>query len=96
MQHNNFHTIKFILILTVIVSFLLSITSTQLSELQDENVEIDKKKNILKVIGINVSNMTSESILNVYQKSVKEIILNENGELIDSLLIENLIFSSAS
>ena len=90
MQHSNSHTIKFILLLTIIVSFLLSITSTQLKTLQDKNVEIDRKKNLLKSIGLDVSDLNSENILNEYNIRISDVIIHLNGEIATKIKFEDL------
>ena len=90
MQHSNSHTIKFILLLTIVVSFLLSITSTQLASLQNENVEIDRKKNLLKSIGIDVSDFNSNQILSEYRTRIADVIIHLNGEVATNIKFEDL------
>mgnify|MGYP003956694701 CR=1 FL=1 len=90
MQHSNSHTIKFILLLTIVVSFLLSITSTQLASLQNKNVEIDRKKNLLKSIGIDVSDFNSDQILSEYRIRVADVVIHLNGEVAINIKIEDL------
>ena len=45
----------FILTITVICSLLLSLVSEVLEERQDKNVAIDRKKNILSAVGVDIS-----------------------------------------
>ena len=90
MQHSNSHTIKFILLLTIVVSFLLSITSTQLAYLQKKNVDIDRKKNLLKSIGIDVSDFDSEKILREYNIRISDVIIHLNGEIATNIKFEDL------
>ena len=45
---------------------MLSLTATQLRERIEYNIEVDKKKNIIKSIGIDVSEMTLDDIVNEY------------------------------
>ena len=86
MQHSNLHTIKFISILTIFVSLLLSITSTQLKNMQIQNVEIDMKKNILKSIGLKLDKASSEEIINQYNKYIDEIVFASNGKKVEILI----------
>tara|TARA_Y100000590_G_scaffold456154_1_gene606176 strand:+ start:284 stop:1018 length:735 start_codon:yes stop_codon:yes gene_type:complete len=90
LQHSNSHTIKFILLLTIVVSFLLSITSTQLAYLQKKNVDIDRKKNLLKSIGIDVSDFDSEKILREYNIRISDVIIHLNGEIATNIKFEDL------
>ena len=90
MQHSNINTIKFITILTITVSSLLSITSTQLKILQMENEELDKQKNILKAIGLDLSKSSIDNIKYEYDNRIRNVILDLNGNMLDSIKFENL------
>ena len=60
----------FITLVTVIVSLLLSIASTQLKSFQNFNIEVDKKKNVLKSVGLNVAIMSSNDIIKEYKNRI--------------------------
>ena len=90
MQHNNCYTFRFITIITLVVSLLLALASTQLKELQEFNVELDKKKNILKCIGKDVALMNAGSIIREYKNNIRNIILNFNGDIAANITSENL------
>jgi len=90
LQHSNIHTIKFITFLTIIVSSLLSITSTQLKILKAENVELDKQKNILKAIGLDLSKSNMDNIKYEYENRIRNVILDLNGKIINNVKFENL------
>ena len=90
MQHNNFYTFRFIAIITFVASLLLALASTQLKELQEFNVELDKKKNILKCIGKDVALMNAGSIIREYKNNIRNIILNFNGDIAANISSENL------
>ena len=45
----------FIALLTISVSLILSLASTQLKTLQNTNIEVDKKRNVLKCLGLDIS-----------------------------------------
>ena len=79
MQHSNFQTIRFVVILSVIVSLLLSFASTQLKSMQVFNMELDKKKNILKSIGLNFSGLNSDAIIAKYNDRITEVIIDMEG-----------------
>ena len=72
------------------VSLLLALTSTQLKELQEFNIDLDKKKNILKCIGKDLSLMNADDIFKEYESNISNIILELNGDVIDNIASENL------
>ena len=90
MQHNNFYTFRFISILTLVVSLLLALASTQLKDIQEFNVELDKKKNILKCIGKDVTLMKADEIIEEYKSNISNIILKLNGDVVANIASENL------
>ena len=90
MQHNNFYTFRFIAIIAFVASLLLALASTQLKELQEFNVELDKKKNILKCIGKDVALMSADAIIKEYKSNIRNIILNSNGDIAANIASENL------
>ena len=90
MQHNNFYTFRFISIITLVASLLLALASTQLKELQEFNVELDKKKNILKCIGKDLALMNADAIIKEYKSNISNIILNSNGDITANIASENL------
>ena len=72
------------------VSLLLALTSTQLKNLQEFNIELDKKKNILKCIGKDLSLMNADAIFKEYKSNISNIILNSNGYIAANIASENL------
>ena len=80
----------FIIILTIVSSFLLSFASSQLADRRIYNEEVDKKKNILKSIGLDINSMTSVEILDKYKNGIEEIIIDINGSKIDSIKFNDL------
>ncbi|MEE2858579.1 MAG: NADH:ubiquinone reductase (Na(+)-transporting) subunit C [Candidatus Neomarinimicrobiota bacterium] len=91
LQHSNFQTIRFVMILSVIVSFLLSIAATQLKSMQIFNIELDKKKNILKSIGLDSSDLDSEKIIYEYNNKIKEVVINKDGSINSTVNFNNLV-----
>ena len=81
----------FAFILTLVVSMLLSLTATLLDDKIEENIEVDKKKNIIKVIGLYNEGMLSEEIVNSYKKSISEVIIDSDGNERNDIKLENLI-----
>ena len=72
------------------VSLLLALTSTQLKNLQEFNIELDKKKNILKCIGKDLALMNADAIIKEYESNISNIILNSNGDIAANIASENL------
>lgn len=77
-------------ILTVVVALLLSLTATQLREKIAYNIEVDKKKYIIKSIGVNVSEMTQDDIVNEYKKIINEFVIDSKGNEVANLKIGDL------
>jgi len=77
--------------LTLIVSVLLSLAATLLNDKIKENIEVDKKKNIIKVIGLYKEGMLSEEIVNMYEASIDEIIIDSNGNERDGIKFQDLL-----
>ena len=77
-MHSNRYTFTFTIVITIIASTLLALASTVLEERQDYNIDVDKKKNILKCVGINVDEMSSEMIVEEYSRNIENLIIAEN------------------
>ena len=90
MQHNNLYTFKFISIVTILASLLLSLSSTQLKDRQEYNIKVDKKKNILKSIGLDVASMDDNEIMREYNQRIKDIVLSINGERLNNISLDDL------
>ncbi len=78
-MHTDFQTYRFVLLISIIAAFLLSITSTTLSDLQDFNIEVDRKKNVLKCVGMDLSGMNSEDIVTSYNSVIQEKVISLDG-----------------
>ena len=82
----------FIALLTISLSLILSFASTQLKTLQNTNIEVDKKRNVLKCLGLDVSLLSSENIISEYKTRISEIITDVNGNYMESLNFSELTF----
>ena len=83
----------FIGVFAIIVSLILSVASTQLKPFQDTNIEVDKKRNVLKSLGLDVSVLTPENILSEYKARISEVIIDMKGNYIDSFSYSDLVFT---
>ncbi len=74
--NKNSYTFMFAAAMVVVVAALLSFAATSLKPMQDKNVELEKKQNILSSIGVNVSR---EEAKDAYAQYVKEeLVIHEN------------------
>ena len=75
----------FILCLTFVCSFLLSLFSEGLKTRIISNKELDKKKNILQTIGVNTNILSNDDINKSFSDNISEIILDLNGNKISNI-----------
>lgn len=80
--NSNVYTIAYASVMVIIVAFCLAFISSALRPIQDDNVANDKRGQILKALNLrDVKDVQAE-----YDKVlIKDIILNVNGEVIDSV-----------
>lgn len=76
--NKNTYTIVFAAIMVIIIAAILSVTSLRLEPLQDINIALEKKQNILKSIEVEVSRGKAEEDYSIYIK--EEFVLNHLGE----------------
>lgn len=82
MQRSNLYIIVYTAILTIVCGALLAIAAEGLKPKQQENVELEKKKNILN----SVMKLTgSEDIKSIYSNRVKSYIINTSGDVVDGV-----------
>lgn len=79
--NSNSYTIIYASVMVIIVAFLLAFVSSSLKPIQDKNVELDTKKQILAALNVkNVKDAGSE-----YNKCVKaDMLMNADGTLIEN------------
>ena len=81
----------FILTITVFSSFFLSLASVGFKSKKDKNIEIDKKKNILSSIGIDISDFDITDIDTYFKKNIDTLIINLDGDVQNGIEINNLL-----
>ena len=74
MQHNKVYTFIFVCLVSIISSFLLAFAYTKLKNKHAFNVELDRKKNIIECLGIDIDNYNAEDIIREYDMRIKEIV----------------------
>lgn len=79
--NSNTYTIIYASVMVIIVAFLLAFVSDVLKDKQTENVELDKKKQILTSLNVNYE---GEDAAALYDKYVQqELIINYAGEVVE-------------
>ena len=80
----------FILIITIVSSFFLSLASEGFKDKRNKNIEIDKKKNILSSIGLDIESFNISDIDNYFKNYIDTLIINLDGDVIDNISISDL------
>ena len=84
------YTIVFTTIVTVVLGLGLSVTADSLRERQSINEELDIKKNILSVLGFNLSSdWGNDQIQSLYEKNINELIVDKTGSILGSIESSN-------
>tara|TARA_B100000902_G_scaffold149672_1_gene146249 strand:+ start:16539 stop:17321 length:783 start_codon:yes stop_codon:yes gene_type:complete len=79
--NKNSYTFSFAAIMVVLIAALLSISYIFLKPFQTKNVELEKKQNILKSVGVNIDRNNSE---NEYSKYItQELVINQEGDVLE-------------
>ena len=80
----------FILTITIICSFFLSLAAEGLKDIYNKNVEVDKKKNILNAIGLDISEYSVVDIDKYFMDNIDTLIVDLEGIIIDDISISDL------
>ena len=80
-SNSNVYTFIYASVMVILVAAILSITAIKLKPLQDKNVEVEKKKNILASVSIQATADNAEELY--AEKIVNSYIVNSKGEKID-------------
>ncbi|MFV0392686.1 MAG: NADH:ubiquinone reductase (Na(+)-transporting) subunit C [Paludibacteraceae bacterium] len=78
--NKNSYTIIYAIVMVAIVALLLALVSGALKEKQTANVELDKKKQILSSLNVELSGQNIESLYNQYIPGA--MVINSKGETI--------------
>ena len=80
----------FILTIAIVCSLLLSLASEGLKDLRNKNIEIDKKKNILTAIGIDVNSFSVLDIDKYFADNIDTLIIDTLGNTIPNISITDI------
>lgn len=78
--NSNGYTLMYATVMVIIVALTLAFVSGALKDIQDTNVKLDKKKQILSSIKVNTEDGDAEALYNQYIG--KAVIINEKGEVL--------------
>lgn len=78
----------FAIIISAITAVILVVASQALKPLQEENIALDKKKSILKSVWMGTDDKAQ--VESIYGESVKEYVVNSDGELIEGLSTDDV------
>ena len=90
-MRSNTYVLLFTALVTVILGFLLSVTYSQLKELQEQNVAVDMRKNILRSLDIREEEgeiWTNETVQSLYETFIRTTILDSDGRDVSGVTIE--------
>ena len=91
--NKNSYTLIYAVVMVVVVALLLALVSSGLKDIQNNNVKLDKKKQILSSLNIQLDGQDANTL---YEKHiVKELVLNIKGEVVsekmgDAFVIDEL------
>lgn len=78
--NKNSYTIIYAIIMVVVVALLLAFVSGALKSKQNANVELDKKKQILSSLNVDLNGQDAEALYNQYIQ--KAVVINSKGEIL--------------
>lgn len=97
MRNNNFGTLGFVFIMTVVVALLLSFLFYGLKDRVERNEAVYNKQFTLKALDSYlekpVSEMTPEEILSIFQEQIDQKVINSDGEVLSDEEVEALGYS---
>jgi len=91
--HKNSYTLFFAAMVTVTCSILLSSAANLLKDRQQENIALDKQKNIIASAGFKAEEgkeFTRQDILKIYDENIKSSVLDLQGKIVEGKKIAEL------
>ena len=82
-------SILFALMTAIICSLLLTAGAAGLKQRQLENIEVDKKRNILRAVGLldNRTQASKQKIQEIYEQRIRSLWVSPDGEIMDAASI---------
>jgi Na+-transporting NADH:ubiquinone oxidoreductase subunit C len=91
-RQSNLYTFLYITGIALVTALVLSAASQTLKPLQEKNVELDMKKNILIAVGLYKEKGCD--VAACYKNSIKGIVVNHKGEVVASVEPESIDFEA--
>ncbi len=83
-MHSTNYIIRFTIVMTVIVAFVLALMVSGLKDIHAENEAVYNKKGILSAVaaqlGKDIANMPNEEVQDIFSKQIEQKVLNARGE----------------
>ncbi len=92
-MYKNSYTLFFAAMVTITCSILLSSAATLLKDRQQENIALDKRKNIIECAGYGAEEgkqLFREDILRIYDEKIISIVIDVNGNVIENKNVSDL------
>lgn len=93
-MHSTRSVITFVLIMTSIVALLLALLQNGLKARHDKNESIYSKKATLAAVAEHIdgdfAKLTGDDIQAIFDKQVKQMVVNHKGELVESAALETM------
>ena len=80
-MHSNQYTLIYAAVLSIITAVVLAVAAEGLKPLQDENIALDTRSNILKAVRINYTDRAK--INETYETAIEEQVVNMSGEVLE-------------
>lgn len=87
--NKNSYTLIYAVVMVVVVALLLALVSSGLKDIQNNNVKLDKKKQILSSLNIQLDGLDANTLYE--QHIVKELVLNIKGEVVSEKMGEAFV-----
>ncbi|PCJ18592.1 MAG: NADH:ubiquinone reductase (Na(+)-transporting) subunit C [Candidatus Cloacimonadota bacterium] len=90
MNKDTIYTFTYAIVVCLVCSLLLSIAAIALKPLQEENVKLDKQKNILKAFALVDASADANVVAQKYKTYVQGFVIDQKGNIVDGLTPETL------
>jgi Na+-transporting NADH:ubiquinone oxidoreductase subunit C len=88
--HKNSYVFFFAAVVTITCSILLATAANLLKERQQENIALDKQKNILASAGFGSAEMQRAEILKLYNENIRSKVIDKSGQEVSDKKVEQL------
>jgi len=91
--HKNSYVLFFAAVVTITCSVLLSSAANLLKDRQQENIALDKQKNIIASAGFKAEEgkeLTRQDILKIYDENIKSSVLDLQGKLVEGKTVADV------